>query len=184
MVPRAKPLHQHFHDAAIREPFTWFMAAESLKRAAIAVLAQAKSDELASTAASVGNSVPAPTRPVYLMLIGFMFENLIKGLRIRRLVTEAPTISTDEIGSRIFSHSLRRLYGEVIDSGPNDAEADLLTRLEDFVRWAGRYPVARSSNENRPRELPNGGWVTPAYTFVQADEKLIAEMTAKLESLV
>lgn len=75
----------------------------------------------------------------YMLLTGLAFENVIKGILIGR----DPTLVTKE---RIESGILGR-KGHGIEDGAkgiislNAQELQLLKRIEEFLFWAGRYPL-------------------------------------------
>jgi len=95
----------------------------------------------------------------YQLNAGYAVENLLKAVRIRRLVSEGKPIS------------FRRSEAPAADSLPTNHEyvafaraelgdlsfheTDVLERLGTFVRWAGRYPVDRKPESLTERVATN-----------------------------
>ena len=50
-------------------------------------------------------------------------------------------------------HDLMQL-SKVVGFQPTPNESDALQRISKFVRFAGRYPIARTPDEMRPRDIP------------------------------
>lgn len=137
--------------AAARNPAAWLYSAEQLKRAADAVLEFVRRDwenlPSAFQAAVADEPMPPPVAGQYMMLAGFAIENLAKGLLI---VSNPAKVQPDPAKpDRLFrwdgsGHLLQRLLNESGES-LSPAETELVARLETFINWAGRYPVALSA---------------------------------------
>jgi len=84
----------------------------------------------------------------YFLVIGFAFENLIKGLSIE---SHKEVLSFKEIMNSYWKkHDNGHGISEIAKDNLNDLsdeEIDLLKRLEKYIVWAGRYPT--SKNESR-----------------------------------
>ncbi len=65
--------------------------------------------------------------------------------------------SKDASFKSLFKHDLPTLAdrAEVLLS---NQENDLLSRLEVFVKWGGRYPTPKRAEDFRPHAFLNGGW--------------------------
>lgn len=99
--------------------------------------------------------------PVFKMLIGLSFENLLKGIIVaNRGSAGAPgTVDKD-----ITTHKM----GDLLSSSGvplSPEEVKLLTDLEPYVVWAGRYPFPKKPEElfemassSTERELMLGLW--------------------------
>ena len=83
----------------------------------------------------------------YMLLMGLSFENLIKGVDI----SKTPNLSTKDRMKkwRVHrgGHGISTLIKDV-DSVSSDEEK-LLKRLEEYVCWAGRYPIPTNANQYR-----------------------------------
>lgn len=138
---------------AARNPVGWLHSAEQLRRAADAVLEHVRRDwqslPRAFANALAGEQRPPSVAGQYMMLAGFAIENLAKGLI---LVSEPRRVQPDPAKpGRLLrwegsGHLLERLLRDanVTLSG---AESELVARLETFINWAGRYPVALQAME-------------------------------------
>jgi len=75
----------------------------------------------------------------YMLLMGLSFENLIKGVHI----SKTPDLSTEQRmkkwGKHRGGHGISTLI-KVVDSVTSEEES-ILKRLEEYVLWAGRYPI-------------------------------------------
>lgn len=75
----------------------------------------------------------------YMLLTGMAFENLIKGILIQR---DKALVTREQIESGILPRG-----GHGISAGAKDLlplttqEFNLLQRIEEYLFWAGRYPV-------------------------------------------
>jgi len=77
--------------------------------------------------------------PIYRMLIGFSLENLLKGI----LIAE----DHESVKGKRLDHGLKR-YAELIRGITiTTSEKEILTRLEPYVKWAGRYPRPKTPDE-------------------------------------
>lgn len=115
----------------------------------------------------------------YMLLTGLAFENLLKAIAVKRgLLTANPDLTFDQgLNREKGGHSLiglaRSLQIELIL-----AEQEYFQRLEEYLYWAGRYPV--------PLKL---GTYTDSYaarrlSFSMTDPKLGDELFEKLAKLV
>jgi len=79
--------------------------------------------------------------PLYMMLYGLAFENLLKGL----LVFKNPEKYKDNIKWENMKggHDLIKLFNN-IDFKLSDEEIHIMKSLTDAVMWAGRYPVPKN----------------------------------------
>jgi hypothetical protein len=78
---------------------------------------------------------------VYFMLVGYAFENLLKGLLVRRIAREKGGAAFKaKLPKSIQTHNVFCLAEELsIQLQPR--EAGLLMRLEEIIVWRGRYPA-------------------------------------------
>jgi hypothetical protein len=88
---------------------------------------------------------------VRAMLLGFALECCLKALWVRKgrkIVRNGKYKGVT--GAK--DHNLVQLAAAA-GFTPTTAERDVLRRLSNFVRFAGRYPVAKTTDEMRPDEL-------------------------------
>lgn len=98
----------------------------------------------------------------YYLLIGYAFENLLKGIYI----TQNPEImmESDRLPSRLQTHNLIDLVEE---SGLdiNSEERSLLLRLTICTTWLGKYPVPLRLRDMLPRQEEDGNWIRRGEVF-------------------
>jgi hypothetical protein len=78
--------------------------------------------------------------PIYRMLIGFSLENLLKGI----LIAEGHEVMKN---NKRLNHGLKQYAEKVSGITITSGEKDILARLEPYVKWAGRYPRPKTSDE-------------------------------------
>jgi len=81
----------------------------------------------------------------FMLLTGLAFENLIKGILIAR---QPSLVDKQKLNTKLWSsvrkgHGISTLAKKVTSLTP--AELNLLTRLEEYLVWGGRYPIPRNS---------------------------------------
>jgi hypothetical protein len=88
---------------------------------------------------------------VYFMLVGYAFENLLKGVHVRRLTRgqKGNLISQAELPGLLKKHDVLWLAKQ-LKLDLNSLEVDLLKRLKEVIVWRGRYPVPTSHSEILP----------------------------------
>jgi hypothetical protein len=79
-------------------------------------------------------------------------------------------------------HNLVQL-GKIVGFKATDREADVLTRLSKFIRFAGRYPIAKRPEDMAPRHIDGLGKLDVGY-FSKADFRTCLSMLNKLMTLV
>jgi hypothetical protein len=108
------------------------------------------------------------------LLGGLAVENLLKG---RLIATGQPPIKNGRF--TLDTHNLP----ELARKGAVDLTAEewtLLERLQQFVRWGGRYPIPREVEAMRPREFPDGGVRPLTSGWALKDYEDIAKLIAEL----
>lgn len=167
--PRSpKDIWDEQHRLLAEEPFVWVLRADELVLAFETLAAEC--DRNLQTRAH-GPHLSG----VAFMLAGFAVEVLLKALLIQ---TRVPL---DENGRfELRSHHLAQL---AVDTGFNltDDESRLLEKLEEFLTWAGRYPIPVTSDPMRPRPLPSGGFAPRTYHNVGEDWPAIRALVHKLK---
>jgi hypothetical protein len=115
----------------------------------------------------------------YMLLMGFGFENLLKAIAAKRgLLATNPNLTLDRGLSREKGgHSLTGL-ARSLQLALTDAEQEYLERLEEYVYWAGRYPVSLK------RDTYVDGHSARRLSFITSDPTLGGELFDKLVKLV
>jgi len=79
-------------------------------------------------------------------------------------------------------HDLVRL-GKVVGYRLTDRESDVIARLSKFIRFAGRYPIAKQPDDMTPREIDGLGKIDVGY-FSKADFRTCLSILNKLMTLI
>lgn len=152
IVTPATGLFRRLFSNAATEPRAWQASADSLLRAARAMIPLMERDtSVASDPAAV--SFDPPVAPVYMLLVGLAVENLAKGVQVARMQA---ALSGDKLAKDLKTHSLFDLLKDV-GLELDEYDAYLVERLEVFVAWAGRYPIPTRLEGFLPRTHPSGG---------------------------
>jgi len=96
----------------------------------------------------------------FMLLVGMAFENLIKGILVGR---DPTNISREEIKKQLLGRGGHGISeGAKTVTNISNAEYDLLRRLEEYLIWAGRYPMPLKSkafyDSQTPENLRSFGW--------------------------
>lgn len=114
---------------------------------------------------------------VAYMLAGFTIEVLLKAL----LVQSESRFDADG-NFKLRSHALRELANQAKLSLSAD-ENKLLERLEEYLKWAGRYPIPLTSDPMRPRAIEEG-FAPITYHRAGEDWHIILTLVAKLKEML
>ncbi len=114
----------------------------------------------------------------YMLLMGFGFENLLKAIAAQRgLLTTNPNLRFDEsVSKKKGGHSLTD-HARSLGLELSPAEWEYFQRLEEYVHWAGRYPVSRKRGTYV--DVHSAG----RLSFVTSDPRLGAQLFDKLAEL-
>lgn len=114
----------------------------------------------------------------YMLLAGLAFENLIKGVLIGR----DPQLIENERIRKILKRGGHGIATAVSDVIPVSAvERNLLKRLEEYLIWAGRYPLPLqfgqylNSEKQQLRRFMSSDPVTVNHLFEKVSQKLECE---------
>ena len=148
-----KPFNKHCFQQAADDPGAWWLTAWKLKRAADELVLY---DEIGQPVEREGSKDREKKFlwPVHRMLMGLAFENLLKG----SLIAQKKHLATNgtRLNKTFITHKLEKLL-DLFDSGSFSASSDerkLLTQLEVYVVWMGRYPMPLSADAH---DLPHYG---------------------------
>jgi hypothetical protein len=91
---------------------------------------------------------------IQFFLVGFAVENLLKAKWVKknRRGLKNEILAVSKLPKDIHNHNLLPL-AEKIGLKLNDDESELLNRLSEYVKWAGRYPVPPQAKDLKPRLL-------------------------------
>ena len=157
------------HRLLAESPVAWVGNADSLIRAFETLI-----DEEYRSAAD-GRDLPRLSNVAY-MVAGFAIEVLLKGL----LVQQKPPVNSNG-RFKLDSHrlvDLARAAGFTL----NEGEPELLDRLEEYLTWAGRYPIPLTSDPMRPRlDDASGGFAPITYHNRGVDWPGVRELFVRLK---
>jgi hypothetical protein len=175
IVRSAETLFRTMFERTAELPVTWRLMAESLLRAARALVPLIEADWRAAQDPDQ-QEFEHPVAEVYMLLAGLAIENLAKAM----LVEGSPTPVTKRgvLVRRLLSHDLMRLLDQTGLTFTAE-EIDLAERLQVFVQWAGRYPVPVRVDDKLPRVQRPGGAAPPNY-IMGSDFDDIDALAAKL----
>lgn len=120
------------------------------------------------------------------LIMGCALENLIKGVYIARnpAQVDRQKLSPSWPGAR-GGHGIAEQARELMRGGGSPTfdsnELDLLTRLEEAVYWAGRYPIPNLSRTYHSAREPRNLHTLRGADFDTAD-RLFAKLKASLEA--
>ena len=133
---------------ACTQPYLWMCKAQEVRRAADILWDQFVRE---ITAFTKGEDTGEPFfGQVALMLYGLALENMLKAGLASMGVAAHPNGNFSQ-----KSHDLMALSKE-FNVEWNLNEAELLFRLQEFIEWAGRYPIPLSKEGLYPREFSDG----------------------------
>lgn len=161
------------HKLSGNMPVVWLLTAEQLLRSFQMLADQARQD--VHDAFRGDASVRFPIGSTAMMLGGFAIENLLKAIK----VSQGSQVFDDRGFFTLKTHNVLEL---AVEAGVelDAAEEALLERLEQFVIWAGRYPIPLSSEDLRPRTLENGGFAPRTCISIPGDFDAVIALAEKL----
>jgi hypothetical protein len=162
------------HKKLASEQITWVLTADELLRAFQLLAQQAEADVRQTR----GNGCYVPRLSGVAMMLGALaIENLLKAIRLPQVI---PLFNSR--GAFVLdTHDLLKLAE---DAGISllQEERILLERLEQFLTWAGRYPIPLSCDAMRPRTLSNGGFAPRTIHSIPSDFAAISAFVEKLKA--
>ncbi len=129
-----------------------------------------------------GHVVMPAVLSVRAMLLGYAIECALKCLWIKhgnKIVKAGKFVGVPGAGA---GHDLVRL-AKIVGFPANAREADVLMRLAKFIRFAGRYPIAKVPADMAPREVADIGPVDVGF-FSKADFRTCLSILNKLMTMI
>ncbi len=167
-------LRNALYEAIVNMPISWLNTAQDLKRSA---------DLLLASAVNSHRTKPQDTRIVrghmssYCLLMGFAFENLVKGVHLSSFSQSATPFDDARADWKDGGHGFTDLARRSIDL--SDIEINVLRKLQEFVVWSGKYAIP-----NKPGRFNLDHWLT-GDLFPDADQlDAIQPLFSKLEAIV
>src|SRR5205823_5069741 len=121
--------NEHIFKLLDRDPNAWLNQATDLKTSANVILERLREAQEPTANRTAMQPFLRSFTQSYMLLAGLAVENLIKS----KWYASNPTRA-------VRGHALLELANQVVPDLSAD-EADVLERLEVYVRWAGRYPT-------------------------------------------
>jgi hypothetical protein len=152
------PVHLRSRISLRVRPADWLARARKLRKAADLLFMEFESEqEKFSEKFEKEPSIdlPFPEDSVFTMLLGFAVENLLKGLYVSTLEHVKDIKDLSELNFPGQGHELDPIARAVTSVLPIkflEEEVKLLDALEHVVRWYGRYPSARTIDDNVPMD--------------------------------
>jgi hypothetical protein len=137
------------HKKLASNPLSWTINADGLLRSFELLTAQTIEDQNAREMSR--NKYIPRLWPTAMMLAGFAAECMLKAI----FVSQNPAFNSSGKFDAT-THDLLKL-ADGVDLPLTKDERILLERLEQFLTWAGRYPVPLYAQDMHPRTLPSGG---------------------------
>jgi hypothetical protein len=136
---------EEMYEIVGQDPLQWFEHANTLKLSADVILQElSRISPQPQVRPGVREKKLAYVRS-FMLLTGLAFENLIKGIFIAQ---DPSLVDRKKLDTQLWSsvrkgHGISTLAKKV--TSLSSAELNLLTRLEEYLVWGGRYPIPRNS---------------------------------------
>jgi hypothetical protein len=128
-----------------------------------------------------GEVVMPLTLCVRAMLLGYAIECALKGLWVKKGNKVVENGKYVGVGKG-KDHDLVQL-SRAVGFSPTMTETDVLHRLSKFLRFAGRYPVAKKPDEMQPYEVSMIGKVDVGF-FSKRDFRTVQSILNKIISQI
>jgi hypothetical protein len=125
-----------------------------------------------------GQVVMPSVLAVRAMLLGYAIECAMKCYWIKqgnKIVENGKFVGVRGAGA---DHNLVQL-GTIVGYKPTQRDSDVLARLSKFIRFAGRYPIAKHPDDMAPREIDGLGKIDVGF-FSKADFRTCLSILNKL----
>lgn len=155
------------------DPQAWLFQARGLKLVADRILPMLR-ESLARPAISSQEERISYIHS-YMFLNGLAFENLIKGILIGRDSTLVANQKVNQILER-GGHGIAKATIGIVAVSPG--EEDLLQRLEEYLVWAGRYPLPRKFAQYLNSEQQH------FRRFITTDPAMVEQIFSRLSELL
>lgn len=160
------------------DPRHWLNYARSLRLAASILQPHFESEPSSGPNENKKGFRPA-VGPTYLLLVGFAVENYAKAISI---ILDPDVVSDGKL-VRLKRHDLLGLLADIrFHLSPEEDE--LVERLEQFVQWAGRYPVPTKAETIGPRKRRHPELGDFLIYSVKGDSTLCVTIMDRLDKAV
>jgi len=167
------------YESAASDPRQWLSYARSLQFAADLLKPIFEKEHKTPRPRSQKNNFPISVSQIYLMIVGFAVENYLKGI----YVISFPEIINNDKLIKLNRHDLLQLMRELKFNVSKD-EVDLIERLEEFVLWAGRYPIPAKFDRLIPKKHREGTKFDFIVYSLPADVDIASKLLKRLEERI
>lgn len=171
IIEKRNNLFRMTYKSAASDPRQWLSYARSLKYTSELLKPIFIEEHKTPRPRGQKNYFPISVSQIYLMIVGFAVENFIKGI----YVILNPDIITDDRLVKLNRHDILQLLRELKFTISKE-EIDLVERLEEFVLWAGRYPIPAKFERLIPKKHREG----TKFDFIVYSLPTDAELSSKL----
>ena len=170
-----KKFFLHAYESVTTNPKAWLSNAKSLKLGA-SIFKPHFDTELPTNRSEKTEGFKTSLGPIYLLLVGFSIENYAKAVSIKF----DPNVTENGKLKRLKRHDLLGLLSD-IDFILSSEEEELVERLEQFVLWAGRYPVPTNAKNVSPKKRRHPGLGDFLIYSTNKDSELCSSLLDRLD---
>ena len=168
---------------SLRDWRDWQSEAHSLRRAALILRQEAQRDwdnrKRSRVAIAEGTfDFPPALEGAMTMLNGLAIENLVKALWVQ---TNEPVNEKGRLIEHLKRHNNTICLLKEVNFTLSHEDEELLLRLENYVTWAGRYPMPGSYKRLAPQQLRDGTKIPLYYHTFNNDEERISKLIERIE---
>ena len=165
-----------------KEPIVWALQSSSLVKAARLLRPEIDASFASVRTRNANDSVHAghDLAPVFMMLMAFAIENLLKGILVRRQPHRVTTVQLTKWEGG--GHNLVEL-AKAAKVTLTRNEIRLLLTLSIHGEWAGRYPCPLNHDERLPRPTDGGGFA-PLDVIADSDLDLVLALCGRFEQIL
>ena len=116
----------------------------------------------------------------YMLLLGYSLENIIKGALMKKHYDENDLHFFEDfyemqksVWGNTNGHDLTKLINKIESFELYKAERTLITRLEHYIRWAGRYEYSKKNDQYKPE-------IIAAIKIMNSDSELFNQLKFRL----
>jgi hypothetical protein len=114
----------------------------------------------------------------FMMLTGFAFENLLKGIDIAK---NPNLVDSKKLDTALWNvrggHGISSFAKKIVSLDPS--EINMMERLEEYIVWAGRYPIPKLANTYSSATEPYS-----RRKFNSSDPELIDNLFERLTKIL
>jgi hypothetical protein len=164
------------YKSAASDPRQWLSYARSLKYTSNLLKPVFIEEHKTPRPRGQKNYFPITVSPIYLMIVGFAVENYLKGIYV---ISNPDIIENDKL-VKLNRHDILKLLYE-LKFEISKEEIYLVERLEEFVLWAGRYPIPAKFERLIPKKHREGTKFDFIVYSLPTDVEIAQKLLERLE---